>query len=82
MRDITPRDTITDMVAGIRIEVTDIRIAAGTTTDGVIGIATLEAALSYGFMCARSLLFSRHMRSIISVSRTAFWCITTVQGSV
>jgi hypothetical protein len=44
MRDITPRGIITDMVAGIRIEVTDIRIAGATTTDGVIGVATLEAA--------------------------------------
>lgn len=44
MRDITPRDIIMDTVAGILIEVTDIRIAGATTTDGVIGIATLEAA--------------------------------------
>ena len=39
MRDITPRVFIIDMVDGIRIEVTDTRIAGATTTDGVIGIA-------------------------------------------
>jgi hypothetical protein len=44
MRDITPKGIIMDVVAGIRIEVMDIRIAGATTTDGVIGIATLEAA--------------------------------------
>jgi hypothetical protein len=39
-----PKGIIMDMVAGIRIEVTDIPIAGATTTDGVIGIATPEAA--------------------------------------
>ena len=32
------------MVPGIRIEVTAIRIAGAITTDGGIGIATLDAA--------------------------------------
>ncbi len=32
------------MVPGVRIEVTGIRIAGAITTDGGIGIATLEAA--------------------------------------
>jgi hypothetical protein len=35
------------MVPGIRIEVTAIRIAGAITTDGGIGIATLETAWQY-----------------------------------
>jgi hypothetical protein len=43
MRDITPRGFTIEMVPGVRIEVTAIRIAVAITTDGGIGIATLEA---------------------------------------
>ena len=46
MRDITLRGIIMGVVRGIRIAVTDIRIAGATMTDGVIGIATREAAMA------------------------------------
>jgi len=44
MRDITLRGFTIEMVPGVRIEVTAIRIAVAITTGGGIGIATLEAA--------------------------------------
>jgi hypothetical protein len=52
------------MVPGIRIEVTAIRTAGAITTDGGIGIATLETAWRY--TVGRNLL--RRRRSLISAA--------------
>jgi len=41
------------MVPDIRIEVTAIHIAGAITTDGGIGIATLETAVSFRQGCIR-----------------------------
>jgi hypothetical protein len=47
------------MVPGIRIEVTAIRIAGAITTDGDIGIATVESAWQY---TVSNLFYARSIR--------------------
>ena len=59
------------MVPGIRIEVTATRTAVAITTDGDIGIATLEGALIFPQAGTKLIGLVRHFRTSAEPNVTA-----------